>query len=270
MSKKKIAFAVNQTKAGAVEAESFLRTAAGEIGVEVVEAGSADVIVALGGDGTILHAAHGFPGRTLLGLNLGGLGFLASVERKDFRRALEMLAEGRYKVSRRTMLKLSKGGVESAALNDVVLRSAAGHASVVDLSVDGAPATRYHADGLVVATPTGSTAYSLSAGGPVLMPDSRSFVVTPVCPHALGARALVVPDTCRMTLSNRPRLGGVEQRVAVCADGEELFGLAADEQVEICKAEECVAFAELEGYDPYEVLSRKLGWRGSSLAEGER
>ena len=125
MSKKKIAFAVNQTKAGAVEAESFLRTAAGEIGLEVVEAGSADVIVALGGDGTILHAAHGFPGRTLLGLNLGGLGFLASVERKDFRRALEMLAEGRYKVSRRTMLKLSKGGVESAALNDVVLRKAA-------------------------------------------------------------------------------------------------------------------------------------------------
>ena len=270
MSAKKISFAVNESKPGAVEAERELRAAAGAAGLAVVDPAEADVIVALGGDGTILHAARKFHGHALLGLNLGGLGFLASVEKRDFRRALELLAAGRYKVSERTLLALSRNGVERLALNDIVLRSSAGRAAVFDLSIDGAPATRYHADGLVVATPTGSTAYSLSAGGPVLMPDSRSFVVTPVCPHALGARPLVVPDTCRMTIANRPRVDGEAQRVTACADGEELFDLPADGQVEICKARECAAFAELEGYNPYEVLSRKLGWRGSSLAEGAK
>ena len=157
------------------------------------------------------------------------------------------------------------------AINDVVVtKSGAARMLHLGLMVDGCRVMDYKADGLIVSTATGSTAYSLSAGGPVLMPDSRSFVVTPVCPHALGARPLVVPDSCRMTIANRPRVDGEAQRVTACADGEELFDLPADGQVEICKARECAAFAELEGYNPYEVLSRKLGWRGSSLAEGAK
>lgn len=277
MTVKTVRFYVNDRKprAGAVAAE--LSEFAVGIGLAVVEDAAADVVLVLGGDGTMLRAVHEFPDVPVLGLNLGGLGYLASVGEDDFRRALEMLRGGEFKVAVRSALTVRKvsrdgavgDGAAAAALNDVVvMREMSGHAAILDLSVDAKRPTRYLADGIVVATPTGSTAYSLSAGGPVLMPDSGSFVVTPMNPHALGVRPLVVGDGAVLTVTSRSRSDGEAAKIGVYADGENAFMLEDGEVLEISKSPDGVAMVELDGYDPYEVLARKLGWSGSCVPGG--
>ncbi len=177
-----------------------------------------------------------------------------------------MLAEGRWRISRRTMLEARRagGGERTAlALNDIVLmRELSGHAAVLDLAVDGRGASRYFADGLVFATPTGSTAYSLSAGGPVVMPDSASFVVTPMNPHALGIRPVVLNDSVVMTVTSRARDEERDGKIGVYADGVNAMMLDDGESLELRKSPEYASFVEFDGYNPYEVLSRKLGWAG--------
>jgi NAD+ kinase len=258
---KKIAFHVNSTKPSAPEVRERLAECARKCGIEVVDSSmSPDVVAVLGGDGTMLSAVHLFPGVPLLGLNLGSLGYLASVEEANFDGAIAALAEGRYSISRRTALKVR--GV--SALNDVVIaRGVSGHVIRLDFSVDGEPVTRFVADGLVIATPTGSTAYSLAAGGPVLMPASQSLVVTPVCPHALSSRPLVLKDSVRMEVSVEVREEGDEP--GVFADGLQVGTLAAGEVLEIEKSDVAVPLVELDDVNPYEVLTRKLGWSGSSI-----
>ena len=262
----RIRLCANDGNVAASAARASLRRKIAALGHEVVGDGAADVVIALGGDGTLLHAVHEFPGLPILGFNLGGLGYLASVGRRDFDRALELLAAGRYKISRRTMLEVRAGRGESAlALNDVVIaRESSGHAIRLDLEADGRPVTRYLADGLIVATPTGSTAYSLAAGGPVVMPDSASFVVTPMNPHALGVRPMVVNDSVAMTVATRARDGGRDGRIVVYADGENVFTLEDGGSVDIRKSSEFAAIVEFDGHDPYEVLARKLGWSGQA------
>ena len=187
-------------------------------------------------------------------------GYLAYVEEAGFEDAIAALAEGRYRISHRTALKVC--GVN--ALNDVVVsRGVSGHAIRLDFSVDGEHATRFVADGLVIATPTGSTAYSLAAGGPVLMPASQSLVVTPVCPHALSSRPLVLRDTVKMSISADVRGDG--EGPGVFADGRQVCVLAAGETLEIEKSDSTVPLVELDDVNPYEVLTRKLGWSGSSI-----
>ena len=259
---KKIAFYVNATKPSAPEVRDRLVAYAQKCGMEVVDAADSlpDVIVVLGGDGTMLSAVHRHPGVPLLGLNLGSLGYLAYVEETGFEDAIAALAEGRYRISHRTALKVC--GVN--ALNDVVVsRGVSGHAIRLDFSVDGEHATRFVADGLVIATPTGSTAYSLAAGGPVLMPASQSLVVTPVCPHALSSRPLVLRDTVKMSISADVRGDG--EGPGVFADGRQVCVLAAGETLEIEKSDSAVPLVELDDVNPYEVLTRKLGWSGSSI-----
>jgi NAD+ kinase len=264
----KIHFHVNDAKERARAAMSAVSAIASRLGFSECAGAVADIVVALGGDGTILNAVHEFPGVPVLGLNFGGLGYLSSVEEKDFATALEMLAAGKFRVSERSALAVSRPGEApvAVALNDiVVMREMSGHASALDLKVDGRDATRYMADGIIVATPTGSTAYSLSAGGPVLMPDSASFVVTPMNPHALGVRPMVVSDGARFTVTSCPRADVEAEKLGVYADGKNVFLLEGRASVEISKAERGVAMVELEGYDPYAVLARKLGWSGSSV-----
>ena len=265
----KVRLCVNAVKPGAEAAAERLAAGAAQLGLAVVDGGEADVVMALGGDGTFLHAVHECPGVPVLGLNLGGLGYLASVERRDFPQALELLAAGRYRVSERAMIEVRRqGSPEPAgvALNDVVVaRESSGHAIRLDLAADGRLVTRYLADGLIIATPTGSTAYSLAAGGPVLMPDSGGLVVTPANPHALGVRPMVVRDTVRFTVTVCPRSGGNAANAGVYADGESVLALEAGGVVEIYRASETAKLVELEGYDPYGVLARKLGWSGSNV-----
>ena len=258
----KIAFHVNHDKPEADAVQHRLETLAASLGLKVVDGpkNAPDAVVVLGGDGTMLSAVHRFPGAPLLGLNLGSLGYLAGVEAPHFENALLALAAGRYTISHRAALCVA-GGV---ALNDVVVsRGISGHAAVLELAVDGRVVTRFSADGLVVATPTGSTAYSLAAGGPILLPDSKALAVTPICPHALSSRPLVIPDTARLTV--RARLRDPKETLVVYADGANVLSLGPDDAVEIAKADGSVPLIQLDGYDPYEVLSRKLGWNGSSI-----
>jgi len=260
---RRIRFYVNSEKPRARPVQAELAEEAVRLGFAVVEDAAADAMMVLGGDGTILRAVHEFPDVPVLGLNLGGLGYLSSVEEKDFPRALRMLANGEYRISERAVLAVRKDGEWFSALNDVVVnRVMSGHAAILDLAVDGKPATRYLADGLVIATPTGSTAYSLAAGGPVLMPDSGSFVITPMSPHALGVRPLVVKDSARMTVTSRPRANGRAEKIGVFADGENVFTLDGNERMEVVRSDRVAKFVELDGYDPYDVLARKLGWSG--------
>jgi len=229
-----------------------------------------DFVIAVGGDGTMLSAVHRHPGVPLLGLNLGSLGFLAGVEEPSFAAALDDLAAGRFKIAERTALKskvvrASGGEIPLPdALNDVVVsRSAAGHAACLELRADGVKVSSFLADGLIVATPTGSTAYSLAAGGPILMPDSAAFAVTPACPHALASRPLVLPDSAVLSVSPAPK--GPDAPVpplSASADGTDPVPVEPEDKVEISKSGVRIPLVELEGYNAYEVLSRKLGWAG--------
>ena len=264
---KKIYFYVNETKVSAKSALRALSADAALNGLEMVQnPSSAEIIISVGGDGTILKAVRQFPRKPIIGFNFGGLGYLSSVEKGGFFSALKALAENRYSISERTMLEVSKNEKETfRALNDVVImRVMSGHATVLDLSVDGHLPTRYTADGLIIATPTGSTAYSLSAGGPVLMNDSASFVVTPMNPHALGIRSMVVSDKSVFSVTSCARTSGHE-KTCVYVDGETAFMLEEGETAEIRKSSETTFIVSLEEHDPYAVLSKKLGWSGSSI-----
>jgi NAD+ kinase len=265
--KMKIKFYANSGKPEAKMAVGRLSDVARSLGLETVASvrrAPGAVVIALGGDGTILRAVHRFPDSPVLGFNLGSLGYLASVGEREFEKALAMLAQGRFKVSERTMLEVRRVGGEvlpRRALNDVVVvREMTGHAAVVDLAVNGRAAARYMADGLVIATPTGSTAYSLSAGGPVLMQDSGGLVVTPMNPHALGIRPMVVRDTVELKVSSRRRVNGRAERIGVYVDGENVTALGGGEALIVSKSPYGARLIELDGYDPYEVMSRKLGW----------
>lgn len=258
---KRIAFHVNETKTAAVEVRDRLAVLVRECGMELsVDGNDADAVIVLGGDGTMLSASRRFPGVPLLGLNLGSLGYLSSVERAHFEDAVCSLASGGYRISPRTALRVDG----ETALNDVVVsRSDCGHAMRIRLSVDGKPAASFTADGLVIATPTGSTAYSLAAGGPILMPDSGSMAVTPVCPHSLSSRPLVVKDSSVLTVSAEVRERGEEP--SVFADGVFVRKLSTGQSVRVEKSDSTVPLVELEGADPYEILKRKLGWFGKTV-----
>lgn len=268
----KLAFYANTAKKAAVQEMERLRSFAGTAGLAVAENGKeADVLAVLGGDGTMLRAAREYPGVPLLGLNLGSLGFLAAVERPDFEKALLALGAGKWTVSRRIALEgriatPGAGDYRFRALNDIVVsRGETGHMAILDLAIDGEEVTRFFADGLVVATPTGSTAYSLSAGGPVLLPGSASFVVTPICPHALSSRPIVLPDSSVLKIKVSFREAQAA-RFAVSADGATTLTPAAGSEFEIRRAPEAVPLVCLENYTPYRILKHKLGWSGTSFA----
>lgn len=259
----KILFYANASKPNALEERVRLSGLAGKLGLQTTEGEDAEVIVSLGGDGTFLRAVHEFPDKPILGLNLGGLGYLASVERRDFDQALGKLASGGYRISERGMLEVNG---RFPALNDIVItREMSGHSTRLDLEADGRLVTHYMADGLIFATPTGSTAYSLAAGGPVLVAGLGSVVVTPMNPHALGVRPLVTRDSVRFRVTARSRTAGNVMKIGVHSDGVNVMTLDEGQSVEIAKSSRVAKLVELEGYDPYVVLARKLGWSGSNV-----
>lgn len=255
----RIRFYVNREKPQAEEWRLRLEAETARLGLDRC----GDLVIALGGDGTILRAVHEFPDIPVLGLNLGGLGYLSAVGERDFFAALRLLAEGRYSISERTMLTANGRFV---ALNDIVIsRELSGHSALLELTADGRAVTTYMADGLIFATPTGSTAYSLAAGGPVVMPDSQGVVVTPINPHALAVRPLVVRDDVEFAVTARPRNAGNSIRIGVSADGESVLSLEVGETLVVRRSEKTAKLVELEGCDPYGVLARKLGWSGTNV-----
>lgn len=229
-----------------------------------------DAVIGLGGDGTMLRVARAVAARPLpvIGLNIGSLGYLTSVSTEDLELALDCLLHDEFTLSDRTMLS---GAVQRAsgrraeladALNDIVVtRGASGRIVSLDVSIDGVPVTTYVCDGLIVSTPTGSTAYSMSAGGPILMPHTSSLVISVICPHTLSSRPLVVSDAAQIRISVR----SASAPLLVSVDGQDDHGLEAGDCVEIARSARRMSLVHLPGHNVYAVLRQKLGWSGSSV-----
>jgi NAD+ kinase len=217
----------------------------------------------LGGDGTLLSAARAVSssGTPILGVNLGTLGFLTEVPLSGLYSALEAIEQGRYLVDTRSMLTctLVREGATLAthsALNDLVVsKSAISRLNHFELYVDGEFVSSYKADGLIIATPTGSTAYSLGAGGPILKPDVQAFVITPVSPHGLTHRPVVVRDTVVIEI----RVNTGQEQAYLSLDGQVGMPLQDGDFVRAVKAEHPVKLLRFQKTF-FEVLSTKLKW----------
>jgi NAD+ kinase len=228
-------------------------------------AGKVDLVVVLGGDGTLLAAARAVGTRAvpILGVNLGGLGFLTDTASGELYRALEDVLAGRYKVE--TRMRLEVGAERNGrslgrflALNDAVIgKSALSRMIELETLADGAPVTTYHADGLIAATPTGSSAYSLSAGGPLLLPEFEAIVLTPICPHTLTQRPLVQPQTSRVEIRVHLQRGG---DVHLTVDGQVGEALAEGDVVHVRRSEHPVHLLVPPGRNRFEVMRAKLRW----------
>jgi NAD+ kinase len=225
----------------------------------------ADLLVAVGGDGTLLRAARLAAGhaRPLLGINRGRLGFLADVAPSDMLGRLDEVLAGRYVRDRRSLLAARLEGQDGAeqhtwALNDVVLQKwETGHMLEFETWIDGAYVNTHGGDGIVAATATGSTAYALSCGGPILSPDLDAVVLVPICPHTLSDRPIVVSRRCRIEVRLLPRAGTKAQ---VSCDGQVLGDLAESGRLLIEPTDEQVTLLHPEGYDHYKILRSKLQW----------
>lgn len=228
-----------------------------------------DLLACFGGDGTFLRGARiacqrGIP---VLGINLGRVGFLAGAGPETAEDALRRLVRGQYTVERRLALRVRVGddGPGALAVNDVVVHKG-GVARVIRLalSVDGEQVGTYSADGVIVSTPTGSTAYSLSAGGPIVVPSVDAFVITAISPHTLAVRPLVVPATATIAvrvLDPVPR----PDELLVSIDGQASANIAVRQDVTIVRATEQVLLAHLSDESFFGRLRRKLAW--GDLAE---
>lgn len=261
------------------ELERFLRAqpqteiVAAEVTEDLrIEGLDADLVVTLGGDGAILRACrqlgkHQLP---LLGINLGRLGFLADLSPEEFFENFDDIRRRNFRVVDHLMFECrllrNDGTVETyLGLNEVAV-SAAGSLRMIDieLSIDGEAVTTYSCDGLIVSTPTGSTAHSLSAGGPILRQDLQAFVITPICPHTLTNRPLVDSAECVYSL----RLPKVEQGTMLVVDGQIKQPLAEGDIVEVRRAPVSFQLAKIPGNSYYKTLHRKLGWGGQPRYPG--
>ena len=222
-----------------------------------------DLAIVLGGDGSMLRAArmaapHGVP---LLGVNMGRVGFLTEVTPQDWQKRLPQVLAGNYWIEERLMLaaKAWRGDTllgEYTALNDVVITKAA-MSRIIDLSVsvEGRHATAYRADGLIISTPTGSTAYSLSAGGPILFPTMDAVVLTPICSHTLTNRPIVLPGADRIEVTLL-----ADQEVMATVDGQIGVGLRVHDTVQVQKAASRIRLVRFPQKDFFSVLRTKLKW----------
>ena len=224
---------------------------------------SPDLALVLGGDGTLLSAARAVAkaGTLILGVNLGTLGFMTEVPLADLYTALEAIEKGHYVVDSRAMLSCSlvRGGETVAthvALNELVVsKSAIARLNYFELFVDSEFVSSYRADGLIIATPTGSTAYSLGAGGPILKPDVDAFVITPVSPHGLTHRAVVVRDTVEIEI--QVKTGDEEAYLSL--DGQVGMPMRDGDVVRSVKAEHAARLLRFQKTF-FEVLATKLKW----------
>jgi NAD+ kinase len=246
--------------------EKFLRGKGIDVITDEGEAGrSADLVVVLGGDGTLIHAAGLLEGRPapILGVNMGSLGFMTEVPQAELYNALEQVLAGQAEVSERMKLRvhLHKGGrkeraLDSEVLNDVVIaKSALSRMAELDIRCSGERVTTYKADGVIVATPTGSTAYSLAANGPIMYPTMRGVIIAPICPHTLTQRPLVVPDdeNVEIILTN-------DTEVYLTLDGQKGQPLQKGDRVQVKQSYNRVHLVRNPKLDFFGILRAKLRW----------
>lgn len=234
--------------------------------------GAPELLLCLGGDGTMLSTAElaSERGCILGGINMGHLGFLSACAKDGIAELVQALADGTYGVEVRTMLQVSKCDTLTPtpeftqthlALNEVALmRAQTGKMVDLDVEVNGKLLNRYHADGVLVATPTGSTAYSLSAGGPLVWPDAGVMCLTPICPHSLTNRSVVLPDTAEIVMRPRERRGRAGESLIYSLDGRDTHAIALNETLSIRKAPHPLRLLTLPTGDFAARLRAKLGW----------
>jgi len=226
-----------------------------------------DLILVLGGDGTILRAAREVAGlgTPLLGVNAGNLGFLTAISPRDAVRALKRLWNGEFDIEERSLLEgvVAPAGTTRPilALNDfVVARGLTSRLIELEVLVHGELLTRYRCDGLIVSSPTGSTAYSLAAGGAIVSPDAEVLMLTPICPHTLSIRPVVVSLDAEVDV----RLVSTRQVATLAADGQQHVDLGAGDRVRIARSRRTVRLVRLNGHNFFSTLRQKFGWSGSN------
>ncbi len=228
----------------------------------------ADLMIVFGGDGTLLSVARRMGGQQIpvVGVNSGKFGFLAEWELDDFYQNLDYLIAGRFYERHRIMIhaKVERDGemvFDSLSLNEIVIsRSHFSRIVKIDLDVRSKFCTQYHVDGLIISTPSGSTAHQLGAGGPILTPGLETWVVTPICPHAMTVRPLVVPaEQCLVTLVE------VSDTVAMTVDGQEMFELQVGDRITVEPADSPFRVIRAGHRSFFETLRTKLNWSGNML-----
>ena len=223
-----------------------------------------EMMIVLGGDGTLLSVARQVWNRDIpiLGVNLGGLGFLTEISLEELYGILERIIQGDFKTDERDVLNaavIRKGEriIEFTVLNDAVINKGA-LARIIDLeiSINGEYLTTFQSDGLIISTPTGSTAYNLSAGGPIVYPSLHTLIITPICPHTLTNRPIVIPDDVEV----RALLKSKQQEVFLTLDGQQGFPLEFEDMVELRKAEGRILLIKSPRRNYFELLREKLKW----------
>ena len=276
----------NPHKTGSVPNLLALRTALAERGIStILEEKTADLVnepggipasafakmvdiaAVIGGDGTMLHAISSFGSfeKPVAGINVGRLGFLTSCKDEEIGDFALALSEMSFTTSRRTLLEATvvRDGHDLqsfTALNEITLaRGETGRLVSLRASVNGELLNDYRADGLIVATPTGSTAYSLSAGGPLVAPGAEVFLITPICPHSLSQRSLVLPDSCEIELVPEDPQNGL---MLFTVDGRDSVRIGPGDCIRVVKSEKSFNLLRLHGQSFYGALRQKLGWQG--------
>lgn len=244
-----------------------------DLAVDEPTMAKAKLLVVLGGDGTLLSVVrrHGAWGLPILGINLGKLGFLTEIELEDMFTGMERVLRGDYSVQERMLLRvrvIRKGQLvtDLHALNEVVVSKGA-FSRMLELSIDidGQCLDPLPADGVIVATPTGSTAYSLSAGGPIVDPDISVLLLTPICPHSLQSRPMVISPASTLQITVHAQ----HEDILLTIDGQESFALELEDQVIVSRASEVARLVKVSNRGFYDVLRQKLGGTPSRYREGE-
>lgn len=225
-------------------------------------------VIGLGGDGTFLSAARWIGGKDIpiMGIKYGKMGFLAECLEEGLYSALDRLLEGKFSINERMRLQVrvirdGRERVSEHALNDVVIsKSAISRLTYIKTSVDGQPLTTYTSDGLIIATPTGSTAYSLAAGGPVIHPDVPGFILTPICPFTLSNRPVILPESAGITI----QLADKSSDAMLTIDGQEGVEIDYRDTIHVTKSKHPVQIIDLTGRNYFECLKSKLMWDGGS------
>ena len=219
----------------------------------------AQLFIALGGDGTFLKLARSiFPSSApMLGINLGSLGFLSEIKLPEMKKAVEKVLDGDYHIDERMALEACLGpGKRLTALNEFVIAGTTGRVISLSVSVDGEFVNTYSADGIIISTPTGSTAYSLSAGGPIVAPNVKGIIITPICPHSLTNRPLLVPEESLIELKLELR-GGT---TVIATDGQVRYELKKNALLTIKKAKGAVNMIIPSRNSYFRILREKLRW----------
>jgi NAD+ kinase len=227
-----------------------------------------DLLVVFGGDGTILRVAREIAGSPtpVLGVNIGGLGFLTAVPSDQLAAALKLVWAGHYTLQSRALIEavgiLGGQKILHTALNDIVVsRGAVSRLISLDVGVDGEPITRYRCDGLIISSPTGSTAYSLAAGGAIVLPTADVFTLTPICPHSLSNRSIILPLSSQITV----KAVTPPPATILSADGRVVAELDAGDEVTVRRSRRAIRLVQLADGSFFEALRRKLHWRGTYL-----